>query len=232
MIIFLYGKSGTQLLKELNKIKRSSSTDERVSLSRTDVSASDLVEVTQTPGLFGQKILVTLDITEFSDDEILEFLQKVPDTSAKTDLVYVANKNFVKSSRVLKEVRKNKKIKVILVPEEKDNEIFSFMDAIFEKNRLHAYSRLKNLILRGEDEFKMHSMVLYHIRNLARIKYGATLGVAPFIKIKLQKQAKFFSKQDIKSLYEFLYNHDKNIKTGKTPPNLIITASIERILET
>ena len=107
-----------------------------------------------------------------------------------------------------------------------DDNVFDFINAVVSKNRLKAYEIYKELLYKGEEETKLIIMVADQIRLIYNCKclvkdgmkqeeIATFLGVHPY-KVKLAIASSFsYTKKELLSMLNRLYEIDKNIKTGK-----------------
>ena len=107
-----------------------------------------------------------------------------------------------------------------------DDNVFDFINAVVSKNRLKAYEIYKELLYKGEEETKLIIMVADQIRLIYNCKclvkdgmkqeeIATFLGVHPY-KVKLAIASSYsYTKKELLSMLNRLYEIDKNIKTGK-----------------
>ena len=107
-----------------------------------------------------------------------------------------------------------------------DDNVFDFLNAVVEKNRKKAYEIYEELIYKGEEETKLIVMAADQIRLIYNCKVlvsegkrqdeiASFLGVHPY-KVKLAIEASYsYTKKELLTILNKLYEIDKNIKTGK-----------------
>ena len=107
-----------------------------------------------------------------------------------------------------------------------DDNVFDFINAVVSKNRLKAYEIYKELLYKGEEETKLIIMVADQIRLIYNCKclvkdgmkqeeIATFLGVHPY-KVKLAISSSYsYTKKELLTMLNRLYEIDKNIKTGK-----------------
>jgi DNA polymerase-3 subunit delta len=105
--------------------------------------------------------------------------------------------------------------------------IFDFIDAIGERNKRKAIELLGFLLENKEDAFYVFSMVVYQLRNIAKVDYfkrkgvfdqakiAKETGLHPYVVKKTFFGLKNFKTSEIKSIYEACYRLDFSVKTGK-----------------
>lgn len=113
-------------------------------------------------------------------------------------------------------------------------DIFKTIDAIAEKNKKLALKLISKHLSLGEDELYILAMIEYQFRNLLKVAdrtdrtnktdrvdhLAKELGMHPFVVKKSLEQAKKFSIDELKKIYEKLFDLDLQIKTGKIEPRL------------
>jgi hypothetical protein len=75
-------------------------------------------------------------------------------------------------------------------------------------------------------------MLLYGLRNIAGAKFNspAFQNASPFVTQKAKAQSAKLSEKDVRDLYSAFYKLDKNVKTGKVLPDVLIPLAIEKVL--
>ncbi|MDF2548128.1 MAG: holA [Anaerosolibacter sp.] len=119
----------------------------------------------------------------------------------------------------------------LLAPKTIENNIFSLVESIGEKNSEKALLMLSDMLLEGEPEIRILFMITRQFRLLYQIKLmesqgytpmaiGPKLGLQQFVIKKYLKQTLNFDKNTLqKALYKCLET-DHDIKKGKIPPRL------------
>lgn len=117
-------------------------------------------------------------------------------------------------------------------------DIFSLIDAIARKDKKLSFEILNNHIQNGESEIYLLSMIVYQFRNLLKVKSLADKGLAavgeiakkagihPFVAKKTLIASRLFSFENLKSIYEKLFEIDIKIKTGEIEPQMALNLFI------
>ncbi len=125
----------------------------------------------------------------------------------------------------------NQNSKEIIAGEEIENicdlkinsNVFELIDAIGQRNKKKALDVLSRLLKSGENVFAIFSMMVFQMRNMAKVydlKNQPAILVAkkmkmhPFVVQKTQKQLASFDKKEIREIYERLADFDYGMKTG------------------
>ncbi len=106
------------------------------------------------------------------------------------------------------------------------NNIFNTVDALAERNKKKALRLLHQHLEEGENEIYLLAMFIRQFRNLAVIKnflekgvpyyeLAKKAGLHPFVVKKTSEQARNFSAEGLKKIYNKLLDIDISIKTGK-----------------
>lgn len=114
----------------------------------------------------------------------------------------------------------------LLMAGEINETIFKFLDCITQKNRRLAFSVLNKLIISGQNELYIASMLVYQFRILYLVKelseqkipdhlMAKELGIHPFVVKKNKSFALKFSFKELEDNFFALYDFEMAIKTGK-----------------
>jgi len=104
-----------------------------------------------------------------------------------------------------------------------ETEIFATIDALGQRNKKKALFLLQNHLEKGDNPFYLLSMIIYQFRNLILVKTSVqNPGLHPFAFNKLKKLACLFKIEELKRIFETIFETDYKIKTGKLLPNQAI----------
>ena len=128
----------------------------------------------------------------------------------------------------------------VLVKAKLDTNIFNLIDAIGEKNRKGALKLLQDQIESGAHPLYLLTMIIYQFRNLLIIKDLIEQGlnqyqiqketkIHPFVVQKTFSQARNFSLNELKKIYQKLLETDIALKTSKIEPNLALDLLITKL---
>lgn len=121
-----------------------------------------------------------------------------------------------------------------------ETDIFSTIDAIAQKNKKQALKLLHQHLEKGDSAFYILSMIAYQFRNLLIIKeliekhdsYDAILkksGLHPFVVRKSYGQCQHFSLEELKKIYQKIFQVDLGSKIGKVRPEAALDLFIAEI---
>jgi DNA polymerase-3 subunit delta len=159
---------------------------------------------------------------------------------------YVGNDLWQMSNEIGKLVnyKKNKKVEVedveLLVKPKIEPEIFKTIDAIASKNKKQALELIHKHLEKGDSPLYLLSMINFQFRNLLIIKdlieknqpYYSILKTAklhPFVVKKSYQQANKFTLQELKKIYQKIFQVDISIKTGKVEPTTALDLLLTEI---
>jgi len=121
-----------------------------------------------------------------------------------------------------------------------ETDIFKTIDAIAQKNKKQALKLISEHLGKGDSPLYLLSMINYQFRNLLVVKdlvekhkqYDVILkksGFHPFVVKKSYFQCRKFSFQELKKIYQKIFQIDFQIKTGKIDPQIALDLFILEI---
>ena len=128
----------------------------------------------------------------------------------------------------------------LLVRPKIETDIFKTIDAISEKKKSRALMLLHQHLEKGDAPLYLLAMINFQFRNLLEIKdlieknlpYYKIINKSklhPFLVKKSYQQAQRFTLQQLKKIYQKIFETDLNIKTGKMEPETAIDLLITEI---
>ena len=133
----------------------------------------------------------------------------------------------------------------LLVKSKIDLNIFETIDAISQRNKKLALDLLHKHLEKGDSPLYLFSMINYQFRNLLIIKSLFPLGnsmpsvyisslskklkIHPFVIKKTLWQIKRFSLEELKKIYQKLFEVDLDIKTGRIGPEIALDILVAEI---
>ena len=128
----------------------------------------------------------------------------------------------------------------LLVRPKIETDIFKTIDAISEKKKSRALFLLHQHLEKGDAPLYLLVMINFQFRNLLEIKdlieknlpYYKIINKSklhPFVVKKSYQQAQRFTLQQLKKIYQKIFETDLNIKTGKMEPETAIDLLITEI---
>jgi DNA polymerase-3 subunit delta len=148
---------------------------------------------------------------------------------------YVASDLWKMNNEILKLVNyRNRKIInkediEFLIRSKIETDIFKTIDALAGKNKKQALDLLHKHLEKGDSPLYLISMINYQFRNLLIVKdfiekakpYNVILktsGLHPFVVKKTYSQSQKFSFQELKKIYQKIFQIDFQIKIGRIQP--------------
>ncbi|MFH1841171.1 MAG: DNA polymerase III subunit delta [Candidatus Nealsonbacteria bacterium] len=128
----------------------------------------------------------------------------------------------------------------LLVKPKVEIDIFKTIDAIASKNKKEALSLIQKHLSRGDSCLYLLYMINYQFRNLLIVKdlleknisyFSASKasGLHPFVFKKSCLQAERFTIQDLKKIYQKIFQIDFDVKTGKIDPQTALDLLITEV---
>lgn len=222
MVTLIHGDDTVSSRKYLIELKTSS--ENSVTLDGKELILTDLVHTLKSNSLFSNK--KNIFIEGF-------FSRKTKELEGAIDLINNnSNLNIVlwdenELSRPQLSAFSKAAIKLFKIPQS----LFSFLDGIKPGNLQNV--TLFHSALKNSDENFIFSMIIRQFRLLLALRGGQNDSIDELQRLgswqieKLKRQSKMFSFEQLKKIYNKLYEIDLNIKTG-VYPNL--TAAIDILL--
>jgi len=118
----------------------------------------------------------------------------------------------------------------LLVRPQIEANVFNLIDSVGAKNRDKSLRELHRLLDSGQNELYILSMIVYQFRNLLVVRdlveqgvvsqweIAKRAGLHPFVAGKTLAQAKNYTIDHLKTIYQLLLDFDFKIKTGQIEP--------------
>lgn len=231
MIYIVHGddfvKSRALIVNQQKKLGVESKTEINVS----EISPLELYEKCSAAGLFGDLPFIVLNISDAGNKNLEPYLETAKKIPSDATLIILSSKSLPKTNVFIKNAQ-TLDAKIHTNEKTPEGNVFRFVDTLFTKNRKSAYKELNNLLTENNDPFYIFSMILYGLRNIAGYIFGSPSfhKQKPFVKGKAKTQSAGFSENKIKNLYFYLYNLEKKAKTGEITPDLLLTLTVEKVL--
>jgi len=230
LIIFIHGDNQLQSREKLNQLIADAKKKDKeiIRLDGLKINLSPILQALESVSLFGQEKLIVIE-NLFSRQKskkkkkITNYLKK---QTIKPDLILWEKKKISGTiTRWLPKQWKFLEFKTSAV-------IFKFLDSFKPDNQKQIYKFLKKSILQNNEEMVFY-MLAKRVKDLIIAKDLGEKGLkgAPWQKGKLINQAKCFTIENLKEIYQYLLKIDFDIKTGSSFMDLdwhldILTASI------
>lgn len=188
--------SRKKLIEEKNKYN-----PESINVFEEGISSQEILSSLATVPMFtGERVIILENPSE-------DFTNYTPTPNPYTLIIWFDHEVSEKKSVMV--WFKEKKQQVLFFPEAREVSIFPFLDML-ANNEKKAFLELKKLKSSSFDTQYIITMIFYLLRNLA-----VTPQKAPqFVKDKLIRQRKNFSREKITSLYRQVLEIDFKIKSG------------------
>ena len=192
------------------------------------------------------KLLDAKSLKDWIKKEFENSKQKINADALDLFLNYVGN-DLWRASNEIKKLSDFKKGFVIKkedvdlqVRAKLETDIFKTIDALAEKNKKQALLFLQKHIDMGDNPLYLLSMIAYQFRNLLLVKelaekglmYASIVkksGLHPFVVKKSYFLCQQFSFNDLKSVYQKIFQIDSDIKKGKIEPETALDLLVSSI---
>jgi len=192
------------------------------------------------------KLLEGENLKSWVKREIENYKVKINPLALEKLTDYVGNDLWQMANEIRKLVsyKKNKKVEAkdveLLVKPKIEPEIFKTIDAIASKNKKQALELIHKHLEKGDNPLYLLSMINFQFRNLLTIrdlieknKSPYTLlkeaKLHPFVIKKSYSQAQKFKIEELKKIYQKIFQVDLAIKTGKVEPEAALDIFIAEI---
>jgi len=185
-----------------------------------------------------------LKLKEWIRKEFGKYQTEIEPKSLEMLIEYIGNDLWRMSNEIKKLVSYKEKVSSedvkLLIRPKIETAIFKTIDAISQKNKKLAINLIHKHIEKGDHPLYLLSMINYQFRNLLIIKdlvekhkpYSVILkksGLHPFVVRKSYYQAQKFSFQELKKIYQKIFQVDFDIKTGRIKPEIALDLLIAEI---
>jgi DNA polymerase-3 subunit delta len=171
--------------------------------------------------------------------EFARYGAKIEDKAIERLIFLVGNDLWRMSEEIKKLIafKKGRNIKEkdveILISPKLELDIFKTIDAISSRNKKMAFKSLHSYLKRGEKPSVLLSIIKYQFRNLIQVKdliekgekisqIKNKLDLHPFVLEKILRISQKFKFEELKKIYQKIFNLDLAIKTGKIEPDLAL----------
>lgn len=165
--------------------------------------------------------------------EVEELGGKIDEDALEKLIEYVGGDLWQMENEIRKLVNYSSNVKTKdvddMVKPKYETNVFDTIDAIAAKNKKKAIELLKEHAEKGDSVLYLLAMVASQIRNIIAVKSGSNSGMHPFVLRKATYQAKNFSLEDLKRIYQKIVDLDFEIKVGKIDQGMALDVLISEI---
>ncbi len=180
------------------------------------------------------------------DGEFAKFKTEI-DPEALNRLIYFIGNDLWRMNNEIEKLvnfKSRKKINPgdveLLVKPKIEADIFETIDALAQKNKKRALSLINKHLEKGDSPLYLLSMINFQFRNLLMIKdlieknrpyytILKTTKLHPFTVKKSWQLANKFTFQELKKIYQKIFQADLSIKTGKVEPRISLELLLTEI---
>lgn len=191
------------------------------------------------------------ELKKWVKKEVGKYQLKIESRALKLLIRNVGNNLWQMQNEIKKLInyKKGQKVELedveLLVRPKIEPDIFKTIDAIALKNRKQALELLHQHLKKGDNPLYLLSMINFQFRNLLTVRalsestnyypnlqmnsLSKKLGMHPYVARKSIQQAKKFSFEEIKKIYQKIFQTDLKIKTGQLNPEIALDMLITGI---
>lgn len=183
------------------------------------------------------KLLEEEKLKSWVNREFAKFKTKINPGALDKLIYFVGNDLWQMNNEIKKLVsfKSRKKIEAedveLLIKPKIEADIFKTIDAIAQKNKKKALSLIHKHLEKGDSPLYLLSMINFQFRNLLMIKdlieknrsyyiILKTTKLHPFVVKKSWQLANKFTLQELKKIYQKIFQVDLSIKTGRVEPRI------------
>lgn len=246
--IFTNPKTENDFLKFLTKL---SSSRDIILISEKQVEENKPLfkKLKKVAKSHNYKLLEKNQLKNWLKKEFQKYSAKIDTQTLELLLNFVGNNLWQMENEIKKLVNycgkneiKTKDVETLVKPKIETN-IFKTIDALASKNKKLALTLIKEHLEKGDSPNYLLAMISYQFRNLLVVKsresgrefyrnytqISKKLGMHPFVLRKTIQQAKKFSLEELKKIYQKIFEADLNIKTGKLEPETALDLLIAEV---
>jgi len=239
--LFSNPKTENDFLENLKEISKSK---EIVLIYEGEIEGNNpLIKKLKKEGKFQKfELLEGIFLRNWVKKEFQKYGAKISPDALDKLIEFVGNRLWRMENEIKKLInfKGKKKIELedveILVKPEIETDIFGTIDAIAKKQKSLAFKLIQNHLEKGDSPFYILSMINFQIRNIILVKDLierkrplVEAGLHPFLLQKIIYQARKFSFQEIKKIYQKIFEMDLKIKTGQLKPDVALDLLVSGI---
>jgi len=199
------------------------------------------VDISEKEKLFGcidkvQKfdLLSGAKLKEWINKKVISLEGKINNDAIDVLVDFVGGDLWRMENELLKLVNYSQEISsrnvLDMVRSKNEINIFETLDAISFKNKKKAIDLLRKHIEKGDAPIFILAMIASQIRNIISVKNGEIIKqMHPFVYRKSSSQAKNFTMEDLKRIYNRIVELDFEIKVGKIDSNISLDVLISEL---
>lgn len=219
------------VLNNINKFKDSDNIlllVENVDISEKEKLLEHIDKVQKFDLLSGAKL------KEWINKKVISLEGKINNDAIEVLVDFVGGDLWRMENELLKLVNYSQEISsrnvLDMVRSKNEINIFETLDAISFKNKKKAIDLLRKHIEKGDAPIFILAMIASQIRNIISVKNGEIIKqMNPFVYRKSSSQAKKFTMEDLKRIYNRIVELDFEIKVGKIDANISLDVLISEL---
>lgn len=225
----MYILAGSDISKISNTVNSSIKkySFQTMNFNLTEENFSEILANLNTPSLFGDRVLLIVDITETDNDLSEKFIENAKEFK---DLYVIYQKKLDSRTKLAKYLISNKAL--IYDEEIEATSPFKFGELVLNQKIKEAYEELNTLEKNEVDYVSIYSGIVTACRNLLNFSFETSTKKSIFPKSIpfFQALSKKYSQEDIKKIYGLLAENDLKFKRGEITDEMMVLSSMNYIL--
>ncbi len=235
MTLLLHGNNIPKISTQLTSLKKQLQDKgaEKLEFDKSNFDKNLVRNALSSPDFFGNTPCIIVNLTEVQKKDVTDLYEVVKNSSPNAKIILYSYKTLPKTNDFIKNPDKLK-INTVVIEEFDNKDIFKYSDGIIGGNRSTVYKAIKNLLEDPTDPDPIPVIAYLHtvVRNmlLINIESPKSKEINPFILSKISGVAKKTPTNDLKYLMKSFYNVDKDIKQGRTTPEIALNLITEKVI--
>ncbi len=235
MTFLLHGTNTSKINTQLTGLKKQlvEKETEKLEFDKSNFDASLVRNGLNSVDFFGNSPCVIVNLTDFPKASFSELYQVMSEAKQNPKLILYAYKTLPKTHEIIKNTSKVK-MNVVLHENIDNKDIFKLSDGVLSNNRALIYKSIKNLLDDPEDPDPIPVMAYLNtmVRNILLINIDAPKAkdINPYVYSKIAPIAKRTNTEELKKLIKTFYNIDKDVKQGRTTPEIALSLLTEKVI--
>jgi len=235
MTFLLHGNNIPKISAQLTSLKKQlqEKGTEKLEFDKGNFDKNLVRNALSSPDFFGNTPCIIINLTEILKKDITDLYTIIKESSPNSKIILYSYKTLAKTNDFIKNTDKLK-INAVIIEEFDNKDIFKYSDGVIGGNRNMAYKAIKNLLDDPTDPDPIPVIAYLHtvVRNmlLVNIESPKSRDINPFVLSKISGIAKKTPTNDLKYLMKSFYNIDKDIKQGRTTPEIALNLITEKVI--
>ena len=219
---------GSNSLNSYQSLKKFLDRYDELSITRLNGKDSDLNNIKnaiETPSFTGSRLVIIDDLSSNRSQSLVKDLKKYFTELPQDSEVIIYERRLLPPENPLLTLTKQ----VQAFPGPKGLNVFDWADSVGSRRLVQSLKGWENLLNSGEEPEYLFTMLIRQFRLLLLVNHNEKPKVPDFVLNKLRSQAKLWTTDELKSVYQRLLELDHLNKTGQLSLDVGITALLVEI---